>query len=143
MKNKIKEISYACIALLVLLLIPLFLAKKEPIEVSLPTLDLQEATLQEEARERAARQSAKKALLRKIFHCTQDENCIIVEQDPCGCGIGPAGVTAINIGYTLDFNRIYSKNITKACPEGPLSTEKECSPSAKAVCRGNVCKIEY
>lgn len=143
MKKKIKNITYVCMALIVLLLIPVFLMKEQPVEFNLPVLDLQEAALQEEAHEKAAKQSAKQAALRKIFRCKADEDCIIVDKDPCGCGIGPAGVTAINVEHTLTFNRIYSKDITKTCPEGAPSVEKECSPSAHAVCHANMCKIAY
>lgn len=143
MKNKLKNIIYACLAGIVVLLIPLFLSKERVIEIDLPTLELQELVAQEEAQEKVAQQSAKQAVRRRIVQCSADEDCIIVDKDPCGCLIGPSGVMAINATRTLEFNKIYSKTVTKACPDREPSTEKECAPSARAVCRANTCKIAY
>lgn len=143
MKNKIKAFLLLACAACVLVSIPVFLSKDNPIEVTVPTLTLSEVTQQEEEQQKAAAVSAKKAKVRRVFRCQTDEDCIIVDKDPCGCLVGPEGVTAINAAYTLDFNRMQSQALTKACPDRAPSQVRECSPSAQAVCRENVCKIVY
>ncbi|MBO7613335.1 MAG: hypothetical protein J6S81_05930 [Treponema sp.] len=143
MKNKLKNVTYACLAAIILLLVPLFLTKEKAIEVDLPTLDLREVMEQEEEHEKAAQLSARQAALRRIYQCETDEDCIIVDKDPCGCLSGPSGVTAINVTRTLEFDRLNPKSMAKACPDGEPSTDRECSSSAHAVCRANACKIEY
>ena len=143
MKAKIKAACLLVCALGVLLLIPVFLSKDEPIAVSVPLLDAAQIKAQEEEAQKAAAQAAEQAKRRRMYSCTVDEDCIIVDQDPCGCLVGPQGVVSINAAYTLDFNKQQSNLITKACPEGAPSTEKECSPTARAVCEHNYCKIVY
>lgn len=143
MKGKIKAACLLVCAFGALLLIPVFLSKDEPIEVSVPLLDAAQMEAQEEQAQKAAEQAAEQAKRRRMYSCTVDEDCIIVDQDPCGCLVGPKGVTSINAAYTLDFNKQQSNLITKACPEGEPSTEKECSPTARAVCEQNYCKIVY
>lgn len=143
MKSKIKASILLVCALGAVLLIPVFLSKDEPIEVSVPLLDLAQIQAQEAKEQKAAEQSAAQAKLRRMYSCTADEDCIIVDKDPCGCLVGPQGVTAINASYTLDFNKMQSSLIAKACPEGAPFVEKECSPSAQAVCVQNTCKITY
>lgn len=143
MKNKLKSLLLLVCSAVVLVLIPVFLSKDNPIEVTLPTLTLQEVTEQEAEQQKAAQASAKKAKVRRVFRCQTDEDCIIVDKDPCGCLVGPEGVTAINASYTLDFNKMQSQALTKACPDREPSQVRECSPSAEAVCRDKVCKIIY
>lgn len=143
MKDKLKSVLWLVCAVCVLASIPVFLSKDNPIEADVPTLTLEEVTQQEEAQQKTAQASAKKAKVRRVFRCQADEDCIIVDKDPCGCLVGPEGVTAINAEYTLDFNRMQSQALTKACPDREPSHERECSPSAEAVCQENVCKIVY
>lgn len=143
MKNKIKSFCLLGCAACVLVSIPVFFSKDLPIEVSMPVLTEQQAAAQEEAQQKAAQASAHKAKVRRVFRCQADEDCIIVDKDPCGCLVGPSGVTAINASYTLDFNKMQSGVLAKACPDRAPSQEKECSPSAQAVCRENVCHIDY
>lgn len=143
MKNKLKNLVLLASAGCVLVLIPVFFTQDKPIEVTLPTLTEQKFTEQQEMQQKAAQATAQKARVRRVFRCQADEDCIIVDKDPCGCLIGPEGVTAINASYTLDFDKMQSGAVTKACPDRAPSQEKECSPSAVPVCRENVCRIEY
>ena len=91
----------------------------------------------------AEKEAQRQARARRVYSCKADEDCIIVDKDPCGCAIGPKGVVAINVNYLTDFNALNSqKMVTKSCSE-VLSREKECSPSARAVCKAHTCKITY
>lgn len=143
MKNKLKNLLLLACAGCVLVLIPVFFTQDKPIEVTIPTLTEKEFTAQQETQQKAAQATAQKARVRRVFRCQADEDCIIVDKDPCGCLIGPEGVTAINASYTLDFDKMQSRAVTKACPDRAPSQEKECSPSAVPVCRENVCRIAY
>ena len=143
MKAKLKAACLLVCALGILSLIPVFLSKDEPITVSVPLLDVAQMEAKEAQEQKAAEQAAAQAKRRRLYSCTVDEDCIIVDKDPCGCLVGPQGVTAINAAYTLDFNKQQSNLITKACPEGEPSMEKECSPTAQAVCEQNYCTIIY
>lgn len=144
--NKIKNILLIAATTGVVFLIPLFLAHDSPIEITIPQLDGQELAAKKEATEQAEKQAAKQAqreaLLRRIYACQEDEDCIIVDKDPCGCAVGPAGVVAVNVNLITEFNAINSNQVTKACPD-TVSTEKECGESAQAVCRARTCKIIY
>ncbi len=143
MKFKVREIFLFLCALGALGLIPLFISKDEPIEISIPVLDQEKIEAQEEKEEQLSRKAAVQAKQRRMISCKVNEDCIIVDKDPCGCLIGPEGVTAINAAYTLDFNKQQAHQLTKTCPEGAPSSEKECSPSAQAVCLNHICKITY
>lgn len=143
MKFKIKEIILLVCALGALGLIPVFLSKDQPIEVSVPVLDLAKLEAKEAKQQKAAAESAEQAKMHRMISCTVNEDCIIVDKDPCGCLVGPQGVMAINAAYTLDFNKLQSNLVAKACPEGEPSVERECSPSAQPVCLENVCRIAY
>ncbi len=139
----IKNIVLIAATAVVIFLIPLFLAHDSPIQVNLPRLDAQEMAAKKEAAEQAEKQAQRAARARRVYACETDEDCIIVEKDPCGCAIGPKGVEAINVNFITDYNAIHSKNVlAKTCPD-ELSTEKECSPDAEAVCRARTCKIKY
>ena len=127
----------------IVFLVPLFLAHDSPIEVNIPQLDAQEMAAKKEAAEQAEKQAQKEARARRVYTCKTDEDCIIVDKDPCGCAIGPKGVDAINVNFVTDYNAIHNKNVlAKACPD-TVSTEKECSENAQAVCRAHTCKIIY
>ncbi len=102
--------------------------------------DYQKQEAQQEAQERARRIAKARAV---NFACQSDEDCIIVDKDPCGCLVGPKGVVAINAARTLEFNKTLENVMAKACPDGAPSQEKECSPNARAVCRNKTCKIIY
>lgn len=143
MKTKIHSFCLLVCAAGMLGLIPVFISRDNPIEVSMPVLTEQEAAAQEQAHQKAAQALAQQAKARRILRCETDEDCIIVDKDPCGCLAGPGGVTAINASYTLDFNKMQSGVLAKACPDGAPSQEKECSPFAVAVCRENLCQIAY
>ncbi len=142
MKSKMKEIFLLACAGVVFVLIPLFISQDNPIPVSLPELDANKIAEQEAEQKKIAAEQAARAKERRMFACEVDEDCIIVDKDPCGCLVGPEGVTTINAAYTLDFNS-KQKMITKACPEGDPSTEAQCSPNAAARCVENQCKIVY
>ena len=143
MKKAISNICLLVSTVVVLALIPLFMAHKSAIHVDIPRLNAQEMAAQKEAAEKAEQEAARKSRLHRIYACTQDADCLIVDKDPCGCAAGPAGVVAININRITDFNALNnSKMVTKAC-NSQVSVEKECSPSARAVCKAHTCKIAY
>lgn len=128
---------------LIVLLLSVLVRYSEPIDVDLPFVNKEELTEREEAQQKAAREAAARARMRRIYSCSSDDDCIIVDKDPCGCLVGPQGVVSINADYTLDFDKVQAGNITKACPEVAPSQEKECSASAHAVCKERTCVIEY
>lgn len=144
MKRKTRDSIALLCALVLLVLLPFFLSHTSPIVVELPEIKQEEVLAQEEKEQKKAQVKAVRAKTRKIYACETDEDCIIVDKDPCGCLIGPAGVTAINALYTLEFNSVILKNVVaQTCPDTAPSTEKECSPGAQAVCQANTCKIVY
>ena len=98
----------------------------------------------EEQRQHAAAARKRAEMEVRVRQCTADEQCIIVDRDPCGCLKGPEGVTAINSSMTLEFSQLVQAETSGStvCPSVG-STEKECSATARAVCRQNACTIVY
>lgn len=143
MKKLIKNVLCLCGAVLIGMLLSLLMRNSTPLDVEMPVLKEEEITAKEEAQQKASQASAVRAMQKRIFSCSVDEDCIIVDKDPCGCLVGPKGVTAINAAYTTDFNKLQEKNVTKACPEVSPSVSQECSPEAHAVCEARSCKIAY
>lgn len=143
MKSKIRNILTLFLAAVVLLLLPIFLLRVRPIPVDIPVVTRAEMIAQEEKQQKEEIQSAVRAQIRRLYTCEVDEDCIIVDKDPCGCLIGPSGVMAINAEKTLEFNRRFQSAMAKACPDTQPSTEKECSASARAVCQSGLCRIVY
>ena len=141
-----KLITNSCLLIctaVVLILIPLFLSHDSPIPVDIVELDAAQLSAQKEAAAQAAKESAKQALIKRIYTCQMDEDCVIVEKDPCGCAVGPKGVVAINMNYIADFHRLNGTSmVTQACAD-TLSQERECSPAAHGVCQAHTCKIAY
>lgn len=151
MNSKIKGLFLLVCACFVVLLALSFMSKGSPIEAQMPLVTVEmvkenQAQIQKakEKKEDAAAARRRAALEEKLYQCTQDDECIIVDQDPCGCLKGPEGVTAINSAMVLDFSRLQQQetNGSTVCP-AVASTERECSPSARAVCRQNRCQIVY
>ena len=143
MKKIITNVCLLICTACVVLLIPLFLSHDVPIQVDIPRLDAEELAAQKEASAKAEREAARKAKANRVYSCQEDEDCIIVDKDPCGCAAGPKGVVAINVNFITEFNSLNQVgSVTKACAER-LSQERECSPSARAVCRARSCKIIY
>ena len=97
MKKMIKNVVLIVCTAGVLLLIPLFLSHDSPIPLDIPRLDVQELAAQKEAAIQAEKAAQKQAKVHRVYACQTDEDCIIVDKDPCGCAIGPKGVVAINI----------------------------------------------
>ena len=143
MKKVIKNTVLLVCAGVIVVLIPILFANDTPIEVNVPHLNLQE--LEEKERQLQAEKQRELQEQRKdrITRCVRNDDCIIVDKDPCGCLIGPKGVTAINALYTIDFNMLQGKAVTKTCPEKAPRAVRECSPSARAVCSKKRCKIVY
>lgn len=137
----------------VLLACVIFFQHKKPIAVDIPIFTAKEvgeykAQLEQEAQRRQimmeqARKRSEKE--NRMLRCSSDDECVIVDSNPCGCLKGPSGVTTINGAFSLEFTALMEKKfgIATACPSTPASTEKECSPTAEAVCRENLCKIIY
>ena len=96
MKKLIKSVLCLCGAVLIGMLLSLLMRNSEPLDVEVPVLRAEEITAKEEAQHKAAQASAARAMQKRIFSCSTDEDCIIVDKDPCGCLVGPQGVTAIN-----------------------------------------------
>ncbi len=145
MRSKIKDIFLLVCTGVILVLLPVFLSRNKPIQMDLPILTPEEAPKEapKPAPPPVEQQPAPTPKINKLAVCEEDEDCIIVDQDPCGCLSGPEGVTAINALYTLEFNEQHAGVITKACPDVPPSTERECSEMAQAVCINKQCKIVY
>jgi len=145
MKKQIRNIVYACLGVLLIVMIPVFFGKAKPIALDIPEISIQKMLEQrereaKEAAEAAERKAAAEAVQR-AFQCEKDDDCIIVSRDPCGCLVGPQGVTAVNVEHALVFAKKGGK--AKACPDTPPSTVAQCSPSAQAVCWKNKCTIVY
>lgn len=95
-------------------------------------------------RENAMAEKERAELEKKMYQCQTHNECIIVDKDPCGCFKGPEGVTAINAAYSLEFSRLLQEQsaVAEVCP-AVASEERECSESARPVCRRNACTIIY
>lgn len=144
MKKTLKKIILWICTGCVLLLIPILYSQDTPIQVTVPHLNLQELEAQEKQQQEEEARALDAMRRYRITSCKHNDDCIIVDQDPCGCLVGPQGVTAINAFYTPDFDLLQSKrNSTKACPDKAPSKVRECSPTARAVCVKNKCKIAY
>ena len=142
MKKMIKNVFLFACTVGVVMLIPVFLSHDTPFPVELVQLDAEAIAAKKEAASQAARKAQQKERIRRVHSCQTDEDCIIVDKDPCGCAAGPEGVVAINVNYITDFQKINKTSGFKACPE-IISRERECSPSARGVCKANACKIAY
>ena len=143
MKKKIEKILYLAGAFLIVVILSLLVRNDGTIDVDLPMLKKEDVTAQEETQQKIAQEAANRARNRRIFSCSTDDDCVIVDRDLCGCLVGPNGVVAINVSYISDFNNEQDNVVAKACPEVAPSVEKECSPSARAVCQARTCKIVY
>ena len=151
MSLRIKEIILLCCAACVVLLTIAFYSRPEKLQADAPLVTQQmvkeyqdkvrEATEKRQNAE-AARQRAE--LETRMVQCQSNEECIIVDKDPCGCLTGPEGVTAINSEYSLEFSGLVEKDFSEAktCPSIG-SVERECSASARAVCQEQRCTIIY
>ena len=148
--SKIKQGLLLVCALGIIASIPMFLSRRGVIETDMPALskeeivankaDYEKQKSQQEAQERARRAAKARAI---NYACQTDSDCIIVDKDPCGCLVGPKGVVAINASRSLEFSQSLGNVMAKACPDGAPSTERECSPNARAVCQNKMCKIVY
>lgn len=131
-----------CSGVLIVFMVLCFVNNK-PIEVNVPSFTQEELAVKKKEAAKEAKAVQRKQKLAKMYNCQADEDCVIVDKDPCGCSIGPKGVVAINVNSVMDFNEINNTPFgTKTCPE-KTSKEKECSPSARAVCQAKRCKIAY
>lgn len=129
----------------------MFFSRSTPIETQMPLVTREmiqenQAQIQQQEQQRQSSAAARRRaeLEARLYQCKADEECIIVDRDPCGCLKGPEGVTAINSAMSLDFSRHMDKQFAAAtaCPsEG--SVERECSASARPVCAEGRCKIIY
>lgn len=151
MNHKIKGLILLICAALAALMTVVFFSRSTPIEAQMPLVTRQmidenqaEIQKQEQLRQSSAAARRRAELENRLYQCQSGEECIIVDKDPCGCLKGPEGVTAINSAMSLDFSRAMEKQFAAAtaCPSAG-STERECSPSARAVCEQNRCKIVY
>ena len=151
MNSKLKGIFLLACAVCVVVLALSFFSGSQPLEVSssvfteqmVNDLQAQKVAVQQKRQNvQAARERAETE--NKIYSCTSDEQCIIVDKDPCGCLIGTSGVTAINADWSLEFSKLLEKDFASAasCPSQG-SAERECSASAQAVCRENHCTIVW
>ena len=143
MKKFIKNIVYCCLCAVVIALIPLFFSKAKPIDLDIPVLDLNEIQDEKKQEEKAAKRAAARVTAKRMSDCMVDDDCVIVAKDPCGCLLGPQGVTAINVSYAVAFSEQQAKAPMTTCPSAIPSTEAECSENAHSVCRANKCTIVY
>jgi len=115
----------------------------QPIPIDMPSFTQEELAAKKQEAAKEARATERRHKLVQMYACKTDEDCVIVDKDPCGCAAGPKGVTAINVAYLPEFDSLNNTPFgTKSCPE-ISSTEKECSLSARAVCQAKHCKITY
>lgn len=115
---------------------------RTPIAVHIPEISTQELDARAEVAQQVATRSAAASWARKLVACSADEDCVIVDKDPCGCIAGPKGVMAINVDQLVSFNERQNA-LTEGCPDNPPSTKAECSPTARPVCRKQTCTIVY
>lgn len=147
----IKSILLLVCAGVAILLSFTFYSRRSLIEVDMPlvTGEMVQERQEDLKKEEKRRQNAQIARVQaeqeeKMLLCETDDDCIIVDKDPCGCLKGPEGVTAINSAMSLEFSRLLEPLFAKATSCASVaSTEKECSPSAHAVCEQKKCKIVY
>lgn len=143
MNKMIKNVFFIICTIGILFSIPLFLSHDSPIPVNLVKLDEQDLAAQKQIAAQAEKQAQRQARAARVYACNTDEDCIIVDKDPCGCSVGPKGVIAINVNHIVDFNALNNQaSVTTACPE-TISQQKECSPTARPVCKAHRCKISY
>jgi len=103
------------------------LANISPIEIQMPLLTKEKVEEEMKEAEQAAKVAQRRQRINRIYSCKVDDDCVIVEKDPCGCSVGPQGVIAVNVAYITEFNEMNSNAFgTKTCPE-EVSIEKECS----------------
>lgn len=143
MKKMFSSVVLLTCTVVVLMLIPLFLSHDSPLQVDIPQLTKEELASQKEEAEKAEQEATRKARLSRIYSCKRNEDCLIVDKDPCGCAAGPKGVVAINVNHIIDFNALNSARIVAKACSSKVSTVKECSASARAVCKAHTCKITY
>lgn len=143
MKKIIKNTVLLACMVGVVVLIGVVLSNDSPIPVEIPYLDEQTIAANQAAAKEAQQAARQQARRNRVYTCKADEDCIIVDKDPCGCSVGPKGVVSVNINFLPDFEQLNRSNMgTKTCPE-ELSTVRECSPTARAVCRASRCSIAY
>lgn len=151
MIQKIQGIVWLVCAAFVLILALSFFSRGTSIDASAPLVTVEmvkekqseiQAAAQHRQQEAAARRRAE--MEERVRVCTADEQCIIVDRDPCGCFKGPEGVMAINSAMSLEFSQLVQAETSGStvCPEVG-SSEKECSSSARPVCQQNKCTIVY
>lgn len=143
MKKGFKNLFYIISAGLIVCFVVLFFKHDSVMQFDFPELNLEEIAAQEEAQKQSAQAAAVRARNKRIFSCVADEDCIIVDKDPCGCLVGPSGVTAINVEHVLDFNDSQKQTLATACPDTAPATTGACSPSARAVCQNSMCAISF
>lgn len=151
MNYKLKGLFLLICAACAGLLTMFFFSHAQPVEADMPLVTSEmiaqhREQLQQKAHQRQSAEAARKRadLEIKMYQCRTNDECIIVDRDPCGCLRGPEGVTAINSNFSLEFSRLTEKQFAKAtaCPSVG-SSERECSASAEAACVAGRCKIIY
>ena len=151
MSSKIHTLLLVVCSVVVLLLAFLFWMRPAPIEATVPLVTLEmvrehQAAVEQAAQKRQQAENSRKhnELMARLVACHTNEDCIIVDKDPCGCLNGPESVTAINVEMTVEFSELLEKKFeaATACPSVP-SVERECSDTARAVCQEQRCQIIY
>lgn len=151
MSHRIQEVLLFICAVVVALLAVSFFMRAVPIQAQAPLLTEQllnenRAELEQQEQKRQHTQAARRRaeLEKHLYQCQANEDCIIVDKNPCGCLKGPNGVTAINSTHVMEFARMMEKQFpsTVSCPSVG-SAERECSATATAVCDRGRCRIAY
>lgn len=137
-------INIICFAGACLLALGTFIVyqNSQPITVDLPALQEEESVAQNAEKKGHVPAMAARARQKRWVSCETDDDCIIVDKDPCGCLSGPTGVEAINVNYVLEFDKS-NQNKTVTCSDGEPSQEAQCSPDAHPVCQNKVCTIVF
>jgi len=142
MKKMITNIIYLVVAVAVCMCTFAVYQNANPIEADVPVVTLAQVHEQEEVTKEKEQISAARARQRRWINCKQDDDCVIIDREPCGCLVGAKGVIAINVNLVTEYEEKYL-NKTKACPEEEPFQEGPCSPSAYPICKNKTCTIVF
>lgn len=142
MIKKVQNIFYVVGAVILGFITFTMYQQHTPIPIFVPEITMEELDTRAAAAKQTEERVAANTRARKLVACSVDDDCIIVDKDPCGCVRGPQGVMAINVEQVGDFAS-QTNAVTVNCPDREPSTEAQCSPQARPVCRERVCTIVY
>ena len=108
MMKKVQNIFYVVGAVILGFITFTMYQQRTPIPIFVPEITMEELDTRAAAAKQTEERVAANTRARKLVACSVDDDCIIVDKDPCGCLVGSAGVTSINVNHVLDFNETQS-----------------------------------